>query len=127
MSEPVEVWCVYSPTNEIVGMGPHKDVAWKSFDVLSAKTKQYLESRGYRCERRMLVRPGETWQDGVEACIGKLREIMQDWKCEGQSQKVYACEYVLEVFSGISPSSMGLTWSDGVEACISKVKKRNQR
>ena len=62
--KPVEVWCMADQEGELLQVNLHE---------LRALNKNY------RCERRLLVRPGETWQDGVEAAADKFRELMQTY------------------------------------------------
>lgn len=66
MSEPVELWCVINPDGGVIATALKNG----TLSVHSADARE-----GYRCELLLLVRPGQMFKDGVEACISRFREL----------------------------------------------------
>jgi hypothetical protein len=67
--KPVEVWCVVRPDGFPFNDGDNKGETWADLCQKLGQSQAYLERVGYRCERRLLVPVGQTFADGVEACI----------------------------------------------------------
>ena len=100
MSEPVEVWCVVGPDGAISISKTQHD-AW--FQVCGENLIDTV-SQGYRCERRLLVKPGETWQDGVEACKNSVSILLREWEENDSWHKVDAGDTLIDIFDTHSPA-----------------------
>ena len=81
LTKPVEVWCVSRPDGLPVGHSDDAASAWADICQKYGQSQAYLERQGYRCERRLLVKKGETFTDGVDACIKWL--VKNRWFGEG--------------------------------------------
>jgi len=93
MSKPVEVWVVLFQETIKGCSFVCEAYAWE--DVGEIKGKE-----GYRCERRLIVKEGETFADGVEACI----EWLKGTPTTEDGTMILSHAFIIENLRALSPA-----------------------
>jgi len=85
MSKPVEVWCLRNRGGNVGGVA----------------LSEVLPSSSFTVERRLLVKEGATWQDGVEACIKWLKGT----PTTEEGTMILSHAFIIENLRALSPQS----------------------
>jgi len=103
MTKTVEVWGVVGPEGFPLSDGDNKGQTWADLCQKLGQSQAYLERVGYRCERRLLVRTGETFEDGVEACINSIASQELAWRTYEHNDKSHIAQFLLNRIRSLSP------------------------
>jgi hypothetical protein len=88
--KPVEVWCVVDGERIL------------AYDINAESFRNNDEMTNYRCERRLLVKEGETFADGVDACIRSIASQELAWRTYEHNDKSHIAQFLMNRLHALS-------------------------